>query len=233
MTGATGSQLNSAFYDSFGDLTVSTGSFGNPFQYTGRDFDPETGLRYYRARYYDPATGRFLSEDLIRFQSEDVNLYSYVANNSINFIDPKGLSRECPVPRLCGDTAMSKPKDKRDEAVEHLGVFDAAFDAQIRHFPFDPDPYGGGHRHCMAACLLKRRWGLIGVAIRKARDVISEDDSADSLSDIKAEHIGEDTCASKAGSCEMECLKFYPELPSLLGPKFDPNRKPRPRPRPR
>ena len=64
MTGATGSQLNSDIYDSFGDLTASTGSFGNPFQYTGRDFDRETGLRYYRARYYDRAIGRFISEVL-------------------------------------------------------------------------------------------------------------------------------------------------------------------------
>ncbi len=41
----------------------STGTLNNPFSYTGREFDSETGLYYYRARYYDPSAGRFLSED--------------------------------------------------------------------------------------------------------------------------------------------------------------------------
>jgi RHS repeat-associated protein len=63
----------------------------NPYTYTGREYDPETGLYYYRARYYDPATGRFLQQDPIGFASGDVNLYGYVGNNPINFIDPSGL----------------------------------------------------------------------------------------------------------------------------------------------
>jgi len=41
-------------FDSFGKQTASSGSLTSPFQYTGREFDPETGLYYYRARYYDP-----------------------------------------------------------------------------------------------------------------------------------------------------------------------------------
>ena len=44
--------------DSFGNTTYSTGSFANPFQYTAREFDSETGLYYYRARYHDPTTAR-------------------------------------------------------------------------------------------------------------------------------------------------------------------------------
>jgi uncharacterized protein RhaS with RHS repeats len=48
-------------------------------------------LYYYRARFYDPMIGRFLSEDPIGFSSGDVNLYRYVANNPINLIDPLGL----------------------------------------------------------------------------------------------------------------------------------------------
>ena len=41
-------------FDSFGNQTASSGSVTNPFQYTGREFDTETSLYYYRARYYDP-----------------------------------------------------------------------------------------------------------------------------------------------------------------------------------
>jgi len=48
------------------------------------------GLYYYRARYYDPMEGRFISKDPIGFAGGDVNLYGYVQNNSVNRIDPSG-----------------------------------------------------------------------------------------------------------------------------------------------
>jgi RHS repeat-associated protein len=85
-----GTLSDTLVYDSFGNLISSTGSFTQPFRYTGREFDVETGLYYYRARYYDPAAGRFLSEDPIRFNSGDVNFYGYVENNPINAADPDG-----------------------------------------------------------------------------------------------------------------------------------------------
>lgn len=60
------------------------------FRYTAREFDPETNLSYYRARYYDPAAGRFLSEDPARFWA-GINFYAYVDNNPPNEFDPFGL----------------------------------------------------------------------------------------------------------------------------------------------
>jgi RHS repeat-associated protein len=77
-------------YDSFGGLTASTGSLVNPFRYTAREFDTETGLYYYRARYYDPAAGRFISQDPIGFDG-GVNYYAYTLNNPTDFGDPNGL----------------------------------------------------------------------------------------------------------------------------------------------
>ncbi len=62
-----------------------------PYGFTSREHDAETGMYYYRARYYDSSTGRFLSEDPIDFAGEDTNLYRYVANNPIRFTDPLGL----------------------------------------------------------------------------------------------------------------------------------------------
>jgi RHS repeat-associated protein len=77
-------------YDSFGKLLASTGSLANPFQYTAREYDSETGQYYYRARYYNPATGRFLSEDPIGFYGGN-NFYRYVGNDPADLIDPFGL----------------------------------------------------------------------------------------------------------------------------------------------
>ena len=62
----------------------------NPYGYTGREMDTND-LYYYRARYYDPFVGRFLSLDPIRLESGDFNFYRYVKNDPINFIDPSGL----------------------------------------------------------------------------------------------------------------------------------------------
>jgi RHS repeat-associated protein len=89
---------NSYSYDSFGKPTASTGTLTNPFQYTGREFDSETGIYYYRARYYDSSGGRFLSEDPLRFGIAP-NFYAYVANDPVGYIDPSGL---CP----CGSHSV-------------------------------------------------------------------------------------------------------------------------------
>ena len=75
-------------YEPFGNTTIS-GNSANPFQYAGRENDP-TSLYFYRARYYSPAFGRFISEDPIRFAGGDVNLYRYVWNSPTNFTDPLG-----------------------------------------------------------------------------------------------------------------------------------------------
>jgi RHS repeat-associated protein len=59
--------------------------------YTGRRFDEETGLYYYRYRYYDSQLGRFISRDPIVYQGSKWNLYEYVKSNSVGYIDPLGM----------------------------------------------------------------------------------------------------------------------------------------------
>jgi len=55
-----------------------------------QELDVQNNLYYYRNRYYDPLTGRFLQEDPIEFEG-GINFYTYVGNNPILFIDPLGL----------------------------------------------------------------------------------------------------------------------------------------------
>ena len=78
-------------FDSFGKQTGSSGSVVNSFQYASRELDSESTLYYMRARYFDPATGRFLSEDPSGFEAGP-NFYSYVANSPLNYTDLFGLS---------------------------------------------------------------------------------------------------------------------------------------------
>src|SRR6202011_834969 len=89
LSNGAGSIANTYTYDSFGKLTASTGSLVTPFEYTARQSDSESGLYYYRARYYDSTAGRFISEDPIRFEI-GLNFYAYVANDPVGQIDPSG-----------------------------------------------------------------------------------------------------------------------------------------------
>jgi RHS repeat-associated protein len=78
-------------YDSFGNIIATSGSIVNNFRYTGREWDTETSLYYYRARYYDPSLGRFTSEDPLEFEGGK-NFYAYTHNAPLTFVDPFGLA---------------------------------------------------------------------------------------------------------------------------------------------
>jgi RHS repeat-associated protein len=80
-------------YDSFGRVLAETNAaFGDRFKFTGREYDEASGLYYYRACWYDPAIGRFLSADPLGFLAGDANLYRYVGNRPLTYFDPSGMS---------------------------------------------------------------------------------------------------------------------------------------------
>lgn len=92
LTNSSGSLSQTYTFDSFGNTTASSGSVANPYQYTAREFDSETGLYYYRARYYDPSIGRFVTEDPLAFNA-GIDFYVYVGNVPTEYIDPFGQVR--------------------------------------------------------------------------------------------------------------------------------------------
>jgi RHS repeat-associated protein len=89
LTNSTGGITDTYSYDSFGNLHSTTGATASPYHFTGRELDVETGLYYYRARYYDAVTGRFLNEDSAGFDG-DANFYRYTGNSPVNEIDASG-----------------------------------------------------------------------------------------------------------------------------------------------
>jgi RHS repeat-associated protein len=93
LTDLNGVPVRSYTYDSFGRLVAQTGTVGNPYTYTSRELDPESGLLNYRSRYNDASLGRFLGEDAfagVLHLPQSLNRYPYVTNNPVNFVDPNG-----------------------------------------------------------------------------------------------------------------------------------------------
>ncbi|MBZ0167334.1 MAG: RHS repeat-associated core domain-containing protein [Candidatus Omnitrophica bacterium] len=100
LANSSGTIVESYDYDPYGgttiydssltDITSSGSGIDNPYMFTGRRFDEETGIYHYRRRYYDPSIGRFLQRDPLGYY-DSMNLYEYVGSNPINRFDPFGL----------------------------------------------------------------------------------------------------------------------------------------------
>ena len=85
-------------YDNFGTATVYSvkNNVHNEITYTGAVYDNSTGLYYMNARYYDSEIGRFITQDTYRGEKDDAgtwHLYTYCANDPINYVDPSGHSK--------------------------------------------------------------------------------------------------------------------------------------------
>jgi len=109
-----GTVQNKYGYTPYGQVAKDGDDKGNPHQYTGREND-NTGLLFYRARYYMPSCGRFISEDPIGLRG-GANFYAYVNGDPVNLVDPTGefglpgalgafgfeLAMQVGLNRLCG-----------------------------------------------------------------------------------------------------------------------------------
>lgn len=105
ITDSSGNVVQRYEYNSFGEITYQQDpNFVQPYTYTGREYDQESGLYYYRARYYDAKIGRFLQQDPLwgyLTNPQSLNRYPYVDNSPLNWIDPWGLEKTITIEENC------------------------------------------------------------------------------------------------------------------------------------
>lgn len=107
---------------------------GSPFGYTGRQYDPETGLWQYRARYYHPQLGQFLSTDPIGTK-DDPNLYLYVGSDPVNNTDPTGMQTVFEIQQRHRDLGPGVADAQNREAAASLGRGIRAIINDVRNDP--------------------------------------------------------------------------------------------------
>jgi RHS repeat-associated protein len=92
LTNAAGAITDTYTFDAFGNKIASTGTTPNSYFYRGEQYDPDLGLYYLRARYYNPITGRFMSRDPEEstFDPQELNKYLYANGDPVNLADPTG-----------------------------------------------------------------------------------------------------------------------------------------------
>ena len=126
-------------YSAFGEVLSRTGSTVNPYQYTSQQFDALTSLYSLRARYYDPAIGRFLTQDPFSYNYNnpvELNRYVYTANNPINYSDPSGLQALAEYIEANRD----KPEDADIVVYNRHHLLPEQFEPQFRKW-FDIDDF--------------------------------------------------------------------------------------------
>ena len=124
-------------YGAFGNITSQTNSAYQPlFAYTGQMWDSAAGLYYYHARWFDPSTGRFISQDPIGFVAGDANLYRYVGNNAMNANDPTG--KDATGTGVTDSAAMAQQNADMQKETEKAAEVEISADRPASEFMGDP-----------------------------------------------------------------------------------------------
>ena len=210
-------EIASYTYDVFGSLRSQTGSINNPYLFTSRRLDIETGLYYYRARYYNSNTGRFISRDPLLYgytsnlgcnscsnslipqrisglkpslTPQNLHPYVYVTNNPVNLVDPLGL---------CGCSKSECYAACKAEAKEKL----EACKRRADEVNYDVAAYAA----CMLGCAVEYGAFLLGTG----GGTVDYYGCVDSCTTILTSDIKYAFCYprywAKLAECKVECSK--------------------------
>jgi len=139
--------IDAYVFSPFGEIRSTSGHSGNSCLFNSRRWDSDAGLYYFRARFYDPKSGRFISPDPVRFWG-GWNLYTYVNNDPVNWADPLGLRPLDILPKVITDLIPESIKKLTPDAAGITGSISAGkfvgFKMGVNYEYFGPnDPRNG------------------------------------------------------------------------------------------
>lgn len=140
LTDASGTLATEYSFEAYGKATRTGSADNNTQSFTSRE-DDGTGLFYYRARYYMPGCGRFISEDPLEF-GDGPNVFAYVQGNPVSFTDPLGLVTWPTCDKHVGDKfGDPRPNNQRHDGVDIRAGSNAPIfstqDGTVRDTPYD------------------------------------------------------------------------------------------------
>jgi len=180
-------------YDPFGVQMAASGSVNQPMRFSTKPYDENTGLYFYGYRFYNPALGRWMTRDPLG-EEVGINLYGFVGNNPVNFIDPLGLMEGSTALRIStlgfGFGLQFVPGGQLFGAAIIAGTLltipgDTTIPYKsLEDYPANPDDWipppgweetpageksGGRHRQWKGPCGEWRRWDREGREVGKER----------------------------------------------------------------
>jgi len=166
-------------YDVFGRPTIcdangvviEESAYGNPYLFTARAYDTESGLYYYRARYYDYYTGRFLQPDPIGY-ADGLSLYGYVGNNPCGYADPSGLCKR----RIRNFLLSTNPLNPLHQVMRNINQIQMTVEYYnifrgVEYGPAEAAALAGIMTLGKAAGFATFEEGLMGINVREQREI--------------------------------------------------------------
>ncbi|KAF0185432.1 MAG: RHS Repeat family [Hyphomonadaceae bacterium] len=164
LTNATGNAVSRRGYGEYGQTSATQmAETTHPFGYTGRRYEAELGLYYYRARWYDPELGTFLETDPIG-SLDYINLYSYVGLDPMGKTDPSGLQNYDPVAQRDAALYTALSYCKTEACVREWMDMHNANEAREAGIQLGFVPWGSAFKAAQAS-VWTLGWGSRGMAI--------------------------------------------------------------------
>jgi RHS repeat-associated protein len=148
VTGEDGKVVWDGDYTPFGRLYDERGGKDHTVQFTGKEYDGDSGLYYFNARWYEADLGRFISEDPAR---DGGNWYVYAGNNPLRYVDPSGMFLEKVKEKVRGaidrikeswDRGVERQKEKREQAKHERELLRIGEAIQSARYQLSVDPLG-------------------------------------------------------------------------------------------